>query len=385
MSLLGGCGLSLTIYEPLVQGGKFVGNYTEQIDSYSHEITADGGFWGCSFSFTDNQGEIEKWFKDGLGRHVVVYSDAVGIVWEGFVNQLSVTIGPNSDTRGPLLDIANRVSCVYSPKDVSVYPPVVGSETTTIIIDNAASQARYGILERIISAGTITEEEVLMVRNMYLAQYKDPVVAGSMAVGSQGQVSISVDCVGYIHFLNTFVFEDDTVGYTFLSDKIKAIIAFDPNNIISTRYFWIQDNLMLIGTMEDQNLFGLDIISKIVSLGDVSDARWTFGIYENRVAKYAPIPTDAASYLFYLSDPIQRITDYHSQASVSPWNVRPNKWIFVPDYYIGNIMGIGSPDSDDPRYKFIENVKYTAPYQLDISGGRTDRLSQVLAKLSMSG
>jgi hypothetical protein len=385
MSLLGNCGLSLLVYEPLVMGGDFVGNYTEKVSSYGHDIVADGGYWACSFQFTDTQGEIEKWFRDGLERHIVIRDDALGVIFEGFVNQISINAGAESDVRGPVMSIANRVSCVYSPKDVSVYPPVIGAETTTIIVDNVASQAKYGILEKILSAGTITEEEVIMVRDMYLAQYKDPTIAGTMSIGATGQVTATIDCLGYIHLLSVYVFEDDVVGYSYLSDKIKAVLAFNPNHIFSTLYYWIQDNLMLVGTAENQHLFGLDIINRIVTLGDIYDTRWTFGIYENRTAKYAAIPTDRPEYLFYLSDPTQKILSYKSQATISPWNVMPGKWIFVPDYYIGYVVGLGTPDSADPRYKFIETVKYTAPNQLDISGGRTDRLSQMFAKLGMSG
>jgi len=390
MSLLGNCGLSLLVHEPLITGGKGIGNYTERIGSYSHDIVADGGYWSCQFAFTDTQGEVEKWFKDGLARHVVVYSDTLSVIFEGFVNQITVNVGANSDTRGPLMGVANRVSAVYSPKDVSVYPPIIGAETTTIIVDDTTSQAKYGILERIISAGTITEEEVLMVRDMYMKQFKNPVISGSMNIGSTGDVTVTIDCLGYIHFLGTYIFEDDTVGYSYLSDKIKAVLQYDPNEILTTLYYpnrlmWIQDNLMLVGSMEDQKLFAYDIISKITQLGDISDNRWTFGIYDNRRAKYAAIPIDKPEYLFYLSDPLQKILSYKSQASVTPWDVLPGKWIFVPDYYIGDMIGLGTPDSADPRYKFIETVKYTAPNQLDISGGRTDRLSQMFAKLGMSG
>jgi len=385
MSLLGNCGISLLVYEPLVMGGKYVGNYTEKVNSYGHEIIADGGFWGCSFQFTETRDIVEKWFKDGLMRHIVVKDDALGIIFEGFVNQVSVAAGAESDVRGPVMDLANRVSCVYSPKDTTVYPPVVGAETTTIIVDNTISQARYGIFEKILSAGTITEEEVLMVRDMYLSQYKDPTTAGTMSIGSTGQLTVTIDCLGYVHLLGVYVFEDYVTGYSYLSAKIKAVLAFSPNAIFSTLYYYVLDNLMLVGTAENQHLFGLDIINRIVALGDIYDIRWVFGIYADRKAKYNAIPLDKPAYLFHLSDPGQTILHYNSQKPVTPWNVLPARWIFVPDYYIGNIIGLGVPDSADPRYKFIESVKYTAPNQLDISGGRTDRLSQMFAKLGMSG
>ncbi len=39
----------------------------------------------------------------------------------------------------------------------------------------------------------------------------------------------------------------------------------------------------------------------------------------------------------------------------------------------------------DPRYMFIETVQYRAPNQLQLMGGKTDRLPQMLARLGLGG
>jgi hypothetical protein len=67
-----------------------------------------------------------------------------------------------------------------------------------------------------------------------------------------------------------------------------------------------------------------------------------------------------------------------------PWMVRPGQWINVPDFLIGrNIPSTAL--NGDPRNKFIDSVRFTAPYTVDISGGANDTLSQMLTKISYSG
>ena len=77
------------------------------------------------------------------------------------------------------------------------------------------------------------------------------------------------------------------------------------------------------------------------------------------------------------------VKDYLYKEPIYPWAILPGYYLQVTDFgiqepYLTNLR-------NDPRSRLIENVKYTAPWSLDISGGKTDRLSSMLAQITMSG
>jgi hypothetical protein len=120
-----------------------------------------------------------------------------------------------------------------------------------------------------------------------------------------------------------------------------------------------------------------------VALGDPSDfARYTFGVYDDRQAYYKKMPT-AIEYVYRLSSGSQAI-ETTGGARVQPWNVRPAKWLEIPDFLIGRAAGGGNL-RDDPRNVFIESVTYTAPFGLTINGGKVSTLKQKMAQLGLGG
>lgn len=381
--------LTLDAYEPIVKGGKFRAGLTKGYTAYNHEILAVGGYWTAQVTLTLPKRAAEKWFEEGLGVQVKVYNPQGQMVWEGFTNQVTLNAGALSEIRGPLLNIGNRVSATYAPLDVSVYPPVTGSTTVTTINEDTSSQALYGIIEKITSAGTTTDENAEKVRDVYLEEYAYPETSGelSLAPGNAQAAQVTLDLLGHVHWLTAYVYNDFTAGFSYLSDKIKALLTADPNGVISTDFRNVADNLFLTPTLETDNRFAWDILQELVALGnDSDDTRRLFGVYANRLAAYAAMPTTVA-YLHKLSDRAQRVTT-PDKVTVWPWDVKPGKWLFVPDFLVGKPrVSTSTPAAlrKDPRNKFLESVRYTAPYGLDLSGGKTDKLSQLVAKINYTG
>lgn len=362
---------------------------TQKYTSYGHEILALGGYWTASLTLTVPLREAEKWYEEGLGVQIKVYNHVGYMIWEGFVNQVTLNAGAASEVRGPLMNLANRASSVYSPLDVSVYPPVTGATTTTVIAENSESQALFGIIEKIISAGTATDANAEKVRDVYLEENAYPETSGelSLAPGNAQSAVVTLDCLGNVHWLLAFVYNNYDTGVDYLSEKIKAILTADPNGVIATDFRNIAENLFLTPNMETESRFAWDILTELVALGnDADDTRRLFGVYADRMASYQPMPT-TIEYLHRLGDPAQRVTT-PDNVTVYPWDVLPGKWLFVPDFLVGRARVVATAPSDlrkDPRNKFVESVRYTAPWGLDISGGKTDRLSQLLAKLTYNG
>jgi hypothetical protein len=182
-----------------------------------------------------------------------------------------------------------------------------------------------------------------------------------------------------------YIYDNSSQGISYLSDKLIDILGYDPNGIISTNYNFVEINQYLVNDLEEKLRFAWDIVSELLTLGnDVNDDRRIFGLYEDAVAKYETMPSEIA-YVYRLGSSTQAITDYNVEgAIIRPWRVQPGKWLTVPDFLIGRIVPSASLYGD-PRNHFIESVRYTAPYTIDLSGGASDRLSQMLAKISYSG
>jgi len=147
-------------------------------------------------------------------------------------------------------------------------------------------------------------------------------------------------------------------------------------------YSKMENNGFLTSQYENTNRMAWDVMQQLVGVGDVNDDRYTLGVYNDRLVTYAPIPSDT-EYQHRIGSPNMRFERYGSGQEIMPWNVRPAKWSFLPDFLTGR--SVSSTMRRDPRNVFIEQVVYTAPWSLQISGNRTGRLDQKLAKLGMRG
>ena len=371
------------LYDTPARGSRPLGQI--QLDGFNCETNAVGGCWAADLSRSMSIQQAEDWYEAGLAREIKFFDHEGEWFWEGFVNKITLNAGDISEVRGPLLDIANRVSVTYTPRDFSVFPPVDGSQTVTLATENLYSQGIYGIIEQIMSAGTCPEDTANKVQEQFLSENAYPKTTGQISItpGSQQAPTVSIELLGKVHWMTRYIYDNTSSGISYLSDKIKSLLGYDPNSIISTDYSLIEDNLYLVNDLEDKLRFAWDILAEMLTIGnDTDDDRRMFGIYENGIARYNRKPA-FIKYSYRLAGP-QVITDYLTGAVIRPWKVKPGNLVNVPDFLIGrnifstNLFG-------DPRNHFIESVKYSAPYTVDLSGGNIDRLSQMLAKISYSG
>jgi hypothetical protein len=150
------------IYDTPARGGRFLGRM--DVDGFGFESLAVGGCWTANLSRAMSLVNAEDWYENGLAREIKFYDNEGAWVWEGIVNQISINAGDITEVRGPLLEISNRVTCTYTPRDFSVFPPVDGSQTATTILEDLDSQSRYGIIEQVVSAGACPEETAIKVQ-----------------------------------------------------------------------------------------------------------------------------------------------------------------------------------------------------------------------------
>jgi hypothetical protein len=122
------------------------------------------------------------------------------------------------------------------------------------------------------------------------------------------------------------------------------------------------------------------VIQELVEAGDDNQERVTFGVFADRQITFESLPTDVA-YQHRIAGQNARIEVYGAGVEVRPWNVKPGQWVFLPDF----LAGTAQPTDKrlDPRYLFIESVKFSAPYDLSLNGGKVNTIRQLLAQQGM--
>jgi hypothetical protein len=379
-------GITIAYSMPLVQGGAYIGTLTEDVESYAHAIAANGGFVSANFTINGSREMLEDWIEYGLGRHIQAHAPDNRVIWEGFVDQVSVTVGGVTTSKGPLINIANRVSVMYTPIiDNDVDPPVTGTPTETIIVEDTDSQEKYGVWEKVVSTGNVLDADAEFLRDLYLVENAYPDGNCTIALGQDsGTMNITVSCRGYIDWFGYAYNQTTTFVSITVTEKLEAVIDADPNNLFSSTASstTIDNNMVLAVSGEDQNRTAKTIIDELVSYGGGSDDRWLFGVYENRLIHFNQAPTNV-EYVYYLVENNQRIETATGEV-IPPWDVVPGKWVSMLDFMYGSAVTEDDAHGD-PRSFFIEQVDYTAPDTVSITGQKVRKLPQYLAKMGLGG
>lgn len=346
-------------------------NMQRNIKSYQHEVRSFGGYTTASIDLTITDTEINEWVDTGLGRHITTYSEQGAIIWEGFINNVSINFGPLQLGIGPLTEIRNRVYAKYADFTTNV-------PTLTATAEDKNSQRMYGIRSGIISVGQVSSASAEKIRDTYLDERKRPKI--SQSVSGDSEISLKLDCVGYVEMLNFNYFNAGTSTYT-LREKIIDILDSEPNTVFSTDYGAIKANTLSVFELENEGRKGLDIIKDLVNMGDDgTNAKAMFGVYENRRGKYT-IDDGQVAYMMRLREGniIRGITGN----VLTIHDIKPGKWLQFSDlrpstYFVPGVI-------NNPGLMFVEGVSFTAPDKIALTAGDAASLPQRLAKLGLAG
>lgn len=262
-------------------------------------------------------------------------------------------------------------------------PPTVGDRTVTTIVQDLDSQAKYGIIEKVISVGQVSTADANQARDAYIDENSFPETSqGIDSMGAGGGITIRLDCLGYGYWLEAFIYNQNIVaGTTQISDKIEAVLTAEAagNAIISIDYSKIAFNGVLVTAYENDDPHGLTMIKELVAYGGAAYNRHLFQLDQNRQAVYLQKPTEWV-YKYAIEEGIMRTM---AGAEIMPWAIRPGRWIFVTDFLTGRIEDVNI--ERDPRMVFIESVDYTAPYGYKIEGSKSNTIKQILSQFGMKG
>ena len=367
--------------------GEDRGSITGEVESYRHTLRALGGYWEAEFTVNAGREYIEEWLDERLGWHIEVHDEAGITMFEGFVNRIDAVVGGFAVTRGPLAcQSANKASVAYSTVDTTTAPPTVGIRALTAIQEHNARQQRYGIIEKVLSAGGCDETnlgEASQIRAMWLADNSRPRTTKRWSNVPAGRTSFTVTVFGYVRLMECYTYEWDTSGNELLEVKLGRVLDADPNNLLlSANASLISANSVTVRQYDSKQRTGWAVTKDLVARGDLNNDRYVFGVWANRYAVYAIAP-DTVGYHVRVADVAQRV-ETPIGVEVYPWAVLPGKWALFTDFLVARTPPIADP-RQDPRALFIEQATYTAPWSLDLQGGRADRTSQMLAQLGLKG
>ena len=360
---------------------------SEYVRDYSHEKSMGYGDKSCEITLQMPRAEANDWLENGITRSIWVSDQAGRPVWSGFVNSIKVNAGFLTLIRGPITDVGNLVHVDFTEIiDDTVYPPIKGMATETLATTDAISVSMYGRIEKVLSGGTCTRTDAGTIQGTYLLENAYPKSSSEISIspGDAQYPTVTLECLGFVYGLMMYLYESTAITVQTISAKIAAIIAARP----VTNYLYashIATNAYLVGANELNDRFAYDIIKGLVALGDINYNPYDFGVdsYLNFYYRQVPFAPADLKYILEMSPNQQTVKDYLSKEPIYPWSILPGYYLQVTDFgiqesYITSLR-------DDPRSRLIENVKYTAPWSLDISGGKTDRLSSMLAQITMSG
>jgi len=365
--------------------GEDRGSITGEVESYKHVLRALGGYWSAEFTVNAEREYIEEWLDERLGWHIEVHDEAGLTMFEGFVNEIDAVMGGFAVTRGPLLQAANKVDLAYSTVDTTTTPPTVGIRAMTGIQEDNAQQQKYGIIETILSAGGCTAAEALQVRRAWLADNARPRTTMRWSNPPAGRTAFTVRVLGYVHLMDHYIYSyTAATGTQNLEEKLGWVLDDDPNDLLNstTADITVTGASITVRQYDDKQRTAWAIVKDLVARGDAEFDRYVFGVWANRRVVYAQAP-DTVDYHVRIADVAQRV-ETPIGVEVYPWAVLPGRWALFTDFLVARTPPTADP-RQDPRALFIEQATYTAPWSLDLQGGRADRTSQMLAQLGLSG
>lgn len=362
------------------RGEFYINSLRKELLDYEHTINAFGGFRNAVLTVRASFDSIQDWMEDGLGRVIKVYDQDTKLMWEGFANKINVSYSGLEVSIGPLNQIANKVNLVYSSFDTSTNPPTVGVRKITSVAEDTVSQEKYGIWHKLLSAAGVADTQADQLRDLYLSVHAEPDTSSDFA-SQRNELRLVIECRGFMDYIH-YPFNQTTSGTQNLSTKLLAVLAADPNSLF-TDTSKIASNTYQVIAYEKNDVRADGLLKGMTALGDSSQNRYLFGIYEDRVPIYRQASSDI-DYVIRLSDQGRRVEDDNG-GIVYPWQVRPGYWAFFTDFLPGRKFNYDVNLRLDPRALFIEEVVFRLPNTLIVSGSRLSKLDQKLAQMGLAG
>lgn len=375
---------TISYYNRLPRGGEWLGSLDISAQNWRHTISAYGGFDTATFELTDHNAVMEEWIQHGLFRPIIARDNHLNVIWEGFVDSITINQGGLSVTHGPVTEIANRAFGIYSGVDTSVYPPQIGVRKKTPTFNYAASQTDWGIWHQIVSMAGVSDSNADQLVGVFLEEHGYPEINSNFSF-SEEDISLSINCLGWINTLRYPFNYTSSSGTVAISTRLQQVLSANPNaGWISSDYSRITTNATAVPQYENDDQLAIEHIRGLTAMGNSSNLRHMFGIYEGRQAVYEPVSSQI-DYKTELRDGRRRIFDA-GDSPIHPWRIRPGRWIFFNDF-IPSLGAVSTNFHEDLRMLRVETVQFDmrTPNAVQFTGGVTSKYEQRSARLGLRG
>jgi len=236
---------------------------------------ADANFWRCGFLLAGSVNFLKKTMVDYLSSMVLVHDEENQPLWEGFVFEMELNTGVAVYLMS-LLEMYNHVKIRYRVTGA-------GDPTISTPLQNADSQAKYGIREYVMTGGeledsTVADQPVQQFLDLHHTPKITPMqlgLAGRRAdydvKGVTDRPHIKVLCRGFDDTLNWQVYENAAAGNQRASLQIQDILDAKAQFVNS---YDVSSNPTLVSTKYETDRRAGDIMRDITRLGDFAAKRW---------------------------------------------------------------------------------------------------------------
>lgn len=365
------------------------GTITKELESYSHTLGADKGFVDAAIGLSLPRDQMEDWYLNGLGRDIIVRNSGGTVIFRGFVDQVDMSIAGIIATIGPLRQVANRVYCVYNPLFVLPTQSSSSGQIEAPAIENAASQARYGVWEYALNAGNCLVDpatgynEAAVAQALYLFQNQLPKQAWSTT--NTGSIDLKLTVRGYYEWFGAYLYQNRTItpATSTLTAYLTAVLAANLNtDVISAATTGIGTNASLILDKTQDYSPAISRIDSVLAAGDGAGGIWLARLDKDNRLIYAAAD-ETPYYLYSVLDNRQTVLRMNGDA-VKPWDILPGKVAFLHDW----MMGVTGPPGDlgvDPRVALVDQVRYTAPWSFELASREINQFQAFVNRKGLGG
>ncbi len=382
MSLFAAIGMRINVYAAGVNGSittNLAGSYSRRVQTYEHAISASVGFESMQWTFTGNLSEARTWLREGLMQSIIVYGPDTEVVWEGYITQVDVNFGTKA--RSVSLDsMANRVRVRYTT--------VLDTPGVTANVDDAYSQAVYGVKDYVESLNKSTSTDAGNAAAAILASMKNPRMQPTTAIQTGDITSgaaITVMCAGWYTTLDWVLTSRTSTTNTATGTQIGDLLSTSSPGIGQTNAF-LSTVTGRIGTtgitateyIEQDTPYRAKIES-LVALGDGTD-RWVLMCLEGRQLWFQKWAGAAPGTIDYQSSLRSRQIYDLSGGWVRPWRVRPDTMYIERDLLDPSPV---STQQDAAARQYVERVRCTigeTDMGCDLEPQASDSLAVKLAR-----
>lgn len=243
---------------------------------YQDDDRAMGGFWSCSFSYTDAPYKLYDMFNNGMCREVMAYGYGMSVLHEGLICEMVLNVPPDR--------LTTTIKSVFNKMWMRSDHDDDGETERSTALENTRSQERHGERERIMTGGQINS---LSVADQAVQTILDVRGWPSVSIDrgrAKGKPHLEIFARGYIETLDWTVWNQTAVaGTQGMSDEFEDVFA--AAEFVSAVV--VEPNATLVTKEYDADMKRLSVGFSLAKLGDSENNRWIAYMTEGRVLHLA--------------------------------------------------------------------------------------------------